>query len=236
MGEFDLSYLRQPFVHIVREEGQPVKTITLTEGHEDFTRLDAVSGNFIKTVIRTEDPRFYRHKGLDERSFGYAILENIRDKKISRGGSTITMQLARNLFLHHRKDLGRKLEEIVLAWLMEAIYEIPKNRMLEIYLNIIEFGPGLYGIKEASYFYFSKAPSELTLTESLVLSYIIPRPKHFIGALRSGSPILTERLGKHTRSVALVLKRKGMITEEEFMNREDHVRFACHPTVISLPQ
>ena len=234
MGQLDLSYLRSPFVHTVREDGRSVKMISLIEGHADFVPLKDIAGAFIQTILRTEDRRFYSHKGFDEKFFGYAIRDNIHDRKIGRGASTITMQLARNLFLHHRKDMFRKLEEMVLAWLMEEVYVIPKDRLLEIYLNIIEWGPNVYGIKAASSFYFGKIPAALTVTESLVLSYIVPRPKYFMDALESGSPRLTEGLRKHTRKFARVLRKNGAITEEEYETRGTHVRFACHATVIDL--
>ena len=234
MGQLDLSYLNRPFVHTVREGGQKIKCISLMEGHEDFVPLGDVAGIFIQTILRTEDSRFYSHKGFDEKLFGYAVRDNIRDRKIGRGASTITMQLARNLFLHHRKDIFRKMEEMVIAWLMEEIYVIPKNRLLEIYLNIIEMGPEVYGIKAASSFYFAKTPADLTVTESLVLSYIVPRPKYFLDALASGSPRLTEGLRKHTRRFARLLRKHGAITEEEFETREEQIRFACHPAVIDL--
>src|SRR6185436_3724617 len=124
----------------------------------------------LKVIICTEDPSFYTHNGIDVYLLGYSITTNIINKKFLWGGSTITMQLARNLFLNHNNNIFRKIEELMLTLLMENIAGLSKERILEIYLNIIEWGPDIYGLKEASAFYFSRHPKDLNLTESLVLS------------------------------------------------------------------
>src|SRR5206468_9824668 len=105
-------------------------------------------------VIICEDPNFYEHKGIDDYAIQLAILHNFKLRKFSRGASTITMQLVRNLFLGHHKNISRKLEEFIIAWLLEKHASLKKERILEIYLNIIEFGYNVYGISEASLYYF----------------------------------------------------------------------------------
>lgn len=235
-GTMDLSYLNGPFIHTIRKDGLDVKRVRLAEGADDFVALENISPLFICTILLTEDPRFYSHKGFDEKLFGYAIRKNIHDGRISRGGSTITMQLARNLFLSHDRTIYRKLEEMLLAWLMEEMYVLTKDRMLEIYLNIIEFGPNLYGLRPASTYYFGKEPAALTLTESLVLSYIVPRPRHFADALAAGSEKLVDGLRRHVSRFGRLLMKRSAITAEEYRLRQDRIHFACHPMVIHLPR
>ena len=238
-GPLDLGYLKDPFLHVIRghglprqapggqEEQSPPRTeILLGKDDPQFASLDTISDMLIKVIISREDPRFYTHHGFDEQLFGYALVTDLREKKAARGGSTITMQLARNLFLHHGKTLGRKLEEVILAWLIEDIYRIPKDRILEIYLNIIEFAPDIYGIRPACLFYFDTTPDRITLTQSLVLSYIIPRPRHFAEALKGRSPVLPARLGQHVHRAGRALRRKGLIGEEEYKGIGAGIRFA----------
>ena len=124
------------------------------------------------------------------------------------------MQLAKNLFLTNKKTPVRKFEEVVLAWLMENSFNVSKNRILEIYLNIIEFGENVYGLTEAAHYYFEKKVSELDITESLVLSYIIPRPKYFLEAVLIKSPKLILNLTMHIDFYSNDLLNKKIIDEE----------------------
>jgi membrane peptidoglycan carboxypeptidase len=104
---------------------------------------------------------------------------NIKEKRFARGGSTITMQLVKNVFLTRNKTLARKIEEALIVWLIETKNLVPKQRMYEVYLNIIEWGPGVYGINQASHFYFDKNPANLDLQESVYLASIVPHPKWY---------------------------------------------------------
>ena len=106
------------------------------------------------------------------------MLENLREGK-GRGGSTITQQLAKNLFLNSERSLARKLREAILAWRLET--DLPKERILEIYLNIAEWGPGLYGIGDASEHYFGRAPRVLRPEEAAFLASLLPSPRRYHG-------------------------------------------------------
>jgi Transglycosylase len=234
-GALDLRYLNDPFLHIVRGQHHPRTEIFLGRDNPHFAALDTIPENLIKVIVSTEDPRFYTHNGFDGKLFGYALLTNVREKKATRGGSTITMQLARNLFLHHGKTAYRKLEEMILTWMIEDIYRIPKPRIMELYLNIIEFGPGIYGIKQACAFYFAATPESLTLTQSIVLAYIIPRPLHFAEALEEKSLLLPARLGEHVLRVGRRLKRKGRISQEELNGIGTRIQFAGSLGEIQFP-
>src|SRR6476620_7713093 len=115
----------------------------------------------------SEDPSFMSHRGFITAAFKESITKNIKTKKFTRGASTISMQLIKNVFLTREKTLSRKLEEILLVYVLENNRISSKDRMLEVYFNIIEWGPNVYGIGEAAQFYFQKKPSDLTLNECL---------------------------------------------------------------------
>jgi membrane peptidoglycan carboxypeptidase len=128
-------------------------------------------------VLTTEDGAFYRHHGFNGAAMRNALVADLKAGKFARGASTITMQLAKNLFLARDKTVSRKLEEVILADYLEGAFT--KEEMMELYLNVIEFGPSVYGITAAAGRYFGRMPSELNLAESLVLSSILPSPLHY---------------------------------------------------------
>ena len=185
------------------------------EFQSNYIAFDEIPTQLINSIVCTEDPNFWEHSGIDFFFIGYAMDSNFKSNKITRGASTITMQLVRNLFLHHGRTIMRKLEETIITILLENYFQIDKKSIFEIYINIIEFAPKIYGIKEASLFYFNKKPSELTLIENLVLTYIIPRPKHFLEALESGSMQLKQNLSNHINMYNKVMLNKKLITLEE---------------------
>jgi hypothetical protein len=215
-GRLDLNYLKQSFLHTVYKDGNSQRQIVAGISNPDFVPLASMPTHLKKAIVFSEDRNFYAHKGIDIQGIGLAIVTNLATRKISRGGSTITMQLMRNLFLNYERGIYKKVEEILLSWLTESVFKISKDRMLEIYLNIIEFAPGVYGISEASRFYFSKHPRALTLAESLMIVYIIPRPKFFLEALKSGSLILVENLRKHFENMAAEMLQMKVISKEAF--------------------
>jgi len=139
-----------------------------------WTPLGAVSQTLVLCVVRAEDAKFYQHEGFDWERVQDAVETNLEEGKYRRGGSTITMQLAKNLFLWRTKSLPRKVLEAYLTWRLE--HSLAKKRILELYLNVVEWGPGIYGVGEASRHYFGKPPSALTLGESALLAVTLPSP------------------------------------------------------------
>jgi monofunctional biosynthetic peptidoglycan transglycosylase len=125
-------------------------------------------------VIVAEDDTFYQHNGFNFSAMRDALWENIKRRKPIRGGSTITQQLAKNLYLSREKSLSRKLKEAVITCKLER--HLSKNRIIELYVNVIEWGPGVYGLGAASWHYFRKAPADLNFFESVLLAAIIPSP------------------------------------------------------------
>lgn len=139
--------------------------------------LSQVSPHIIDAVVAAEDDAFFQHDGFDFEELKNSIKADLKKKRFARGASTITMQVARNLYLTKEKTISRKLKETYLTYRLEKT--LTKNRILELYLNIAEWGPGIYGIGQASGYYFGKGPSELNLNEAALLAVILPNPRYF---------------------------------------------------------
>ena len=179
-GATDFTKINRTFTHTVYEANEPKRTFIVGDTNPNFTPLAEVSPYFINALLINEDPSFFRHSGFIPQSFRDAIAAVYKaDLKFVRGGSTISMQLVKNAFLERRKTVARKVEEALIVWLIESNRLSSKERMMEVYVNIIEFAPNIYGIGEATRFYFDKKPADLTLAEGIYLSNIIPRPKAF---------------------------------------------------------
>lgn len=178
-GKENFSRINQSFVFDAMDGDRWVRSFVVGPENPSFTPLGAISPDLINAVLICEDPSFLVHNGFIMESFRESIATNLQKKRFARGGSTISMQLVKNVFLSRNKSIARKLEEVLIVWIMEQNRLVSKERMLEIYLNIIEWGPDIYGISEASRFYFDKAPAELNLKESIFLASLIPSPKSF---------------------------------------------------------
>lgn len=179
-GRAHLGKINHPFEHSVYLNDRFQRNIWVGDSNVNFTPLDSISIFLRTAAMISEDGGFMSHRGFHEEAFRKSIIQNIKEKRFARGGSTITMQLAKNLFLSQDKNISRKVEEAFLVWLIENYRLVSKERLLEIYFNIIEWGPDVYGVKEAAKFYFDKSPSELNLEESIYMAMIIPRPRYFM--------------------------------------------------------
>jgi hypothetical protein len=213
-GEADLSKINGPFTYRAIENDQLQRPVFVGESNPNYTPLSEISPYLRKSVLTTEDPSFFSHRGFINEAFRQSIIKNIKTKKFTRGGSTISMQLVKNVFLTREKTLSRKLEEILLVYILENNRIASKERMLEVYFNVIEWGPNIYGIGEASQFYFQKHPSQLSLNECLFLASIVPRPKGFMwkfdntGNLRNQGVVLQKYLTN-------LMLRRGVLTAED---------------------
>ena len=136
--------------------------------------IGRVPRHTIDAIIAAEDGTFFTHNGIDWFEVQESISKNFEEGRAARGASTITQQLAKNLYLSTSKTFLRKFEEVVITLLME--WRLSKQRILELYINVIEWGPGVFGIETAARTYFGKSASELTLDESLRLAAVIPSP------------------------------------------------------------
>jgi len=140
-----------------------------------WTPYGAIPSALKKAVVASEDANFYTHEGVDYEAIREAIKTDLRKGKFVRGGSTITQQAAKNLFLTREKTLIRKVKELVLARRMDDA--LSKSRILELYLNVVELGPMVYGVGHAAHYYFGKHPSALTVRECAFLASMLPGPK-----------------------------------------------------------
>ena len=213
-GEANLNKLNGEFIYRAIIKGVPQRPILVGAANPNYTPLNQISPYLRKSVLTTEDPSFFSHKGFINEAFKQSIVKNIRTKKFSRGGSTISMQLIKNAFLTREKTLSRKLEEILLVYIMENNRIVSKERMLEVYFNIIEWGPNVYGIGEASTFYFEKNPSELTLNECLYLANIIPSPKKFMYQFNSEGNLKSFAINRD-RLLKNLMMRRGIIVSDD---------------------
>jgi len=170
---------------------------------KNYVPLSEISLSLQQAVIAVEDNRFYQHGGIDFESIFRAVLINMQSGELREGGSTITQQLVKNLFLTQERTWGRKMIEAPLSLLMEWKY--PKEEILEMYLNSVYFGSGAYGIGEASRTYFAKAPKVLTLAESAMLAGLPNAPSIL-------SPLVDFQAAKQRQAVVLAaLVRYGYI-------------------------
>lgn len=222
-GDANLSKLNTDFVYVPVENGRPQRPIQVGVTNPDFVPLDQISPLLKKSVLTTEDPSFFYHRGFIDEAFRQSIIKNIRKRKFVRGASTISMQLVKNVFLTREKTLSRKLEEILLVYILENNRLSSKERMFEVYLNIIEWGPNVYGIGEAAKFYFNKNASELTLSESLFLSVIIPSPKKFMWRFGKDGQ-LKDHVGRHFHSLAGLMIRRDVLMQEDTMGLTHHIQ------------
>lgn len=224
-GLRNFSALNDTFSHDVYDEGQFIKTIHLGNKNKGFRSIDQISPFIINAIVTAEDGGFFSNSGFDIDAFKYAISENIKQKRFARGGSTITMQLIKNLYLNKNKNLFRKTEEYLIVWLIGSQGIVSKERMLEIYLNIIEWGPNVYGINEASHYYFNKDPKTVTLDEAIYLASVIPRPKKFKYLFEKDGNLKSFMEGDFT-FIANKMLQRGMITEEQFNSLIYNVKLA----------
>lgn len=191
-GNTDFSKLNTTFTYTPYEHGKPMPSRVIGPKNPYFTPLSDISPNLQYAVMTAEDPSFYSNNGFVEESFRKSLATNFKEKKFKRGGSTISMQLVKNAFLSREKTIARKAEEMLIVWMIQNGHIMTKDRMLEVYFNIIEWGRNVYGIGEASRYYFNKTPSELTIGESIYLASIVPHPKTGLysflpdGSLRPG--------------------------------------------------
>jgi hypothetical protein len=209
--------LRGDFVFSSQDGSGPHRPIDLSPASPDFIALRDAPPLFVRTLLLSEDAGFYGHRGIDLRELPAALLTNWSRGGAARGASTITQQLAKNLFLSRDKQIGRKLQELAITFLLESA--LGKNRILEIYLNIIEWGPDLRGLRPAARSYFGREPQALTPAEMAFLVAIIPGPIKYQSSFAHGTP------GPGLRSLidALLAKLRAVdaIGEEEYRQALD---------------
>ncbi len=144
---------------------------------QSWVPFSKISPYLIKAVLIAEDDKFWKHEGFDYEAIQKAVEKDLKAKKFKFGGSTISQQLARNLYLSPEKSLVRKISEAFITWRMEKV--LSKKRILELYLNVAEWGEGIFGVEAASRHYFGKPSSELTPEEAARLASVLPNPRKY---------------------------------------------------------
>lgn len=182
---------------------------TVGPGNRYWTPSGSIPGEMKWAVIVAEDGNFYQHEGIDVRAIKDAIKYDLEKRSFARGASTITQQLAKNLFLTREKTFTRKLKEIVLAKRME--HALTKGRILELYLGSVELGPMVYGIGHGARYYFGKPVSALTPRECAFLAAMLPGPKLAYNPYRHLSRVL-----KRSDMILRLLRDRGVLSAEEY--------------------
>jgi len=166
----------RPFLREVKgPDGTPM-TLEGGPGTPSWVSIDDISRHMESAILICEDAGFHSHAGFDFHALENAIKDDLKQGRFARGASTVSMQLAKNLYLSQEKTLGRKLQEALLTMLLEQ--ELDKRRILELYLNVVELGPGLYGVRDAAEYYFATPARSLTLGQSLYLASLLPNPTY----------------------------------------------------------
>lgn len=148
-----------------------------TKLQQHWVNADAISTHMKRAVIASEDAKFVQHDGFDVDAMKAAFEKNQQKGRVRAGGSTITQQLAKNLFLTSHRSYVRKGEEAIITYLIENIWS--KKRILTVYLNVVEFGDGIFGVEAASQHYFNKPASKLGKAQAALLASMLPRPKYY---------------------------------------------------------
>ena len=183
-----------------RKKGKPFKI------YQVWVPLSRISPTLIKAVLIAEDDKFWSHEGFDYEAIKKALEKDIKSGKFKLGGSTISQQLARNLYLTPEKNLLRKAREALITWRMERV--LSKKRILELYLNVVEWGEGIYGIEAASRHYYGKASFALTPEESARLAAVLPHPRKY-------RPIGSQPYVVHRSELVYdIMVRRGIVVPE----------------------
>jgi monofunctional biosynthetic peptidoglycan transglycosylase len=207
----DVSVLQIEYPHVTFKKPDQVVVEIKKNKPKYWVELRSISPYARGAIVLSEDWAFFDHEGVDVEQMKVALSEMVDEGKF-RGASTITQQMVKNVFLSSSRTIWRKIHEIILAHKVDRL--LSKNKILEIYLNSIEYGPGLYGIKAASQHYFKKLPSEIGPKESAFLAMLLPSPKRYYVSFSK------KRLTKFANSrIKAILKKMRMgkvITAEQY--------------------
>ncbi len=196
-------------------------SIKIVDGKAEYSQIDKKPKNWVplkniakitqQAIVISEDWAFYEHEGVDWAQIQKALEDSIKDGKKPRGASTITQQLAKNLYLSPDYSFVRKAREAVIAHTMDN--KLSKDKILEVYLNIVEFGPGIYGIDAAAKHYFGKSASQLSAKESAFLAMMLPSPNRYYQSFKDKK--LSEFAEETIDSILKKLKIAKFLTPEQ---------------------
>ena len=171
-----IQALRKPFHYAVYSAKNELVDRVSGPGSKDWFPLVTLPPTLPTAAMTMEDPGFLLHRGFIPQAFENSLIDNLKLDRFHRGGSTITMQLAKNLWLRRDKTFGRKGQEFFLAQELESCFT--KDEILELYLNVVEFAPDVYGVGPAAQHYFKMSPMTLSPVQAFYLASILPRPRN----------------------------------------------------------
>jgi len=206
----DVSRFRTRFDKLVYTPDKEERTASFGPDTDSWVPLNGISRFMVGAVLTTEDGRFFRHAGFDQEAIVNSMKENLEQGHFVRGASTISMQLAKNLYLPRTKTIARKLQEAILTMYLEQ--ELTKDEIMELYLNVIEYGPDVYGIGPAARHYFNTNASNLSLGQALYLGSILSNPlQSYFGA---GGAVTPNRMS-YLKTLMKIVHKIGRISDEE---------------------
>jgi hypothetical protein len=197
-------------------EYEPGKWMTFIAGPEnpDYVPFAEISPHLVNSIMTTEDSGFWKHRGFIASEFRSALQQNLQRGYFRLGASSITMQMVKNVLLSREKTLSRKLQEMFLTWYLE--HALGKERILEVYFNVIEFGPGIYGIGRAAKHYFGHTAHELTPRESAYFSSILPNPKKRYVQYCHQNGQVDAKWDAYLKRIMKRMHERGRLTDDEY--------------------
>jgi hypothetical protein len=211
-GDLAIERLYGAFWHRVELPGDEVYEFTTGPGSGSWAALDQISPFMVAAVLTTEDGGFFYHHGFSLREIRNALIRDVEAGGPRFGASTITMQLARNLYLYRGRNLARKLQEAVLTWYLEQ--HLSKEEILALYLNVIEFGPEVFGIRAAAMHYFGRQPDDLSPREAVFLARLLPSPVARHEETYEEGELSARWEARLDRILNLMRERRSLTTEE----------------------
>jgi len=210
------TYSPTETTHIYDINGKPLASIH-DEANRDVVPLDQISPNLKRAVLAIEDSNFFTHKGINPGGIARAFIVNLEKGRTVEGGSTMTMQLVKNLFLSPQSKFSRKVAEAVMSIRLEQI--LNKDQILQLYLNQIYLGHNLYGVETASRSYFNKSANNLTLSEAAMLAGLISAPEEY-------SPFVNYKLAKDRQEIVLnrMKELKWITPAQETAARKEKIK------------
>lgn len=205
-----VEQFREPFRHRAIEPDETVFEMRTGPGTAYWVAFADISPFVVPAVISHEDGAFYEHGGFAPWAIRDALVRNLQEGRYVVGASTISMQLAKNLYLQREKTLARKVQEVILTWWLENA--LSKDEILELYLNVIEYGPRVYGLRYAAAYYFGREPSELSPAESAFLACMLPSPKRYHVSYERGA--LTRSMKSRMRRLLEHMAKRERIGPE----------------------
>ncbi len=207
--QVDVMKTKYPVV-VFKDTKSPIEITWSEDKPKTWLDIKKLPKRVYGAFIVSEDWEFFNHRGFDYLQIQEAIIEDLKTGSFKRGGSTITQQLAKNLFLESDKNLLRKYKELVVATEMEDNFE--KMKILETYLNVVEMGPGIYGLSQAANYYFKKTAYEMTAREAAFVAMLLPSPKRYSVSFRKKE--LTRYARGTIHNILRKMKAGGFINEE----------------------